>query len=145
VKDGTSRLYVLDVNVLMAITHAGHVHHSRATRWLGGIERWATTPITEAALLRLMLNPVVVGASVPASEALAVLASLRRAPGHIFLPDSSSLDEALIDLTGLMGHRQVTDLHLVNLAARNQAVLATLDAGIKAALSPKDAELVCLV
>jgi toxin-antitoxin system PIN domain toxin len=137
--------YLLDANILLALTAAGHVHHKRATAWLAGIDRWATTPVTEAALVRLLLNPQVVGRKVARAEALGVLASLRGAPGHEFMPDDSSLSEPMIDLTGLTGHRQVTDLHLVNLAARHGAVLATLDARITATLAGPDARWVCLI
>lgn len=37
-----------------------------------------------------------------------------------------------------MGHRQVTDLHLVNLAASRGAVLATFDSAFHTWLAPKD-------
>ncbi|MDR0593985.1 MAG: PIN domain-containing protein [Bifidobacteriaceae bacterium] len=138
-------LYLLDANVLLALTHAGHLNHARATSWLASAARWATAPATESALIRLLLNRAVVGAKVTGAQALGVLRSLRDAPGHEFLPDGTSLADPAINLTGLMGHRQVTDLHLVNLAARNGAVLATFDARIEAALSESDAALVHVI
>ena len=42
----------------------------------------------------------------------------------------------------LRGRRQVTDLQLVNVAADNDAVLATFDAGILQALRPQEKHLV---
>lgn len=45
----------------------------------------------------------------------------------------------------LQGYRQVTDLHLVNLAARHQAVLATLDPRLSTMLAPEDQRHVELV
>jgi toxin-antitoxin system PIN domain toxin len=138
-------LYLLDANALLAVTTAGHARHGRATQWLSGVSRWATTPLTEAALVRLLLNPAVIGAKLTGAHALAVLASVRQASGHVFLPDGASLDKPMVDLTGLMGHRQVTDLHLVNLAATHGAVLATFDKGIAAALSRSDRRLVHLI
>ncbi|MDR1186878.1 MAG: hypothetical protein LBK95_05405 [Bifidobacteriaceae bacterium] len=58
----------------------------------------------------------------------------------MFLPDASSFAEPVIDLTGLMGRRQTTDLHLVNLAAGHGPAFATLDARIVSALSNADAK-----
>lgn len=60
----TERSYLLDVNVLIALTNPNHIHHDAAHRWLAGVvghATWATTPLTEAAFLRLMLNPAVTG------------------------------------------------------------------------------------
>lgn len=56
--------------------------------------------------------------------------------------DDASLDEPAIDLVGLFGFRQVTDLHLVNLAERNSARLVTFDAKIERILSAGDKHLV---
>jgi toxin-antitoxin system PIN domain toxin len=138
-------LYLLDANVLLALTHRQHVHHGRATAWLTKVKRWATTPLTEAALVRLLMNQTVVGVSLNAATALDVLASLRAGAGWQFLPDDSSLADPRIDLTGLMGHRQVTDLHLVNLAASHGAVLATFDSRLRSALGLDGADLIHLV
>lgn len=127
-----------DVNVLIALTNPSHVHHGRAHDWFAAAVRWATTPLTESSFVRLMLNPVVAGRVVGASEVLGVLAGLRSLPGHTFLSDDSSLAEPVIDLVGLVGHRQVTDLYLVDLAARHGSVLVTLDRAIATTLAPGD-------
>jgi toxin-antitoxin system PIN domain toxin len=137
--------FLLDVNVLVALTNPDHVHHGRATAWFESVASWATCPTTEAAFLRLMMNPAVAGRAIDATEALGVLAALRALPGHRFLADDTSLADPAIDLIGLRGHRQVTDLHLVNLAARNGAVLATFDGAIASALVGDDKGLVTLV
>ena len=55
-----------------------------------------------------------------------------------FLTDDASLADPDITTEVLMGHHQVTDLHLVNLAARHGAVLATFDAAIPTWLAPAD-------
>ncbi|MCL1838647.1 MAG: hypothetical protein FWG47_04950 [Propionibacteriaceae bacterium] len=137
--------YLPDINVLLALTNAGHIHHLRAHQWFSQISGWATTPFTEAGFVRLMLNPVVTGRKIAAPQVLAALAALRALPGHSFLSDTSSLGTPNIDLSGLRGHRQVTDLHLVNLAASAKLVLATFDSAIKTALLPQDQHLVELV
>lgn len=129
---------LLDVNVLVALTNRDHVHHARAHEWFGTAEQWLTTPITEAAFVRLMLNPAVTGTARPPAEVLGMLSALRRQPGHRHLPDDATLAEPVIDLAGLQGHRQVTDLHLVDLAARHDATLVTFDVRIRRALLPAD-------
>jgi toxin-antitoxin system PIN domain toxin len=137
--------YLLDVNVVIALTNPSHVHHQRAHQWFAGVKAWATTAITEAAFIRLMLNPAVAGRSATGAEVLSLLAALRAWPGHRFISDDSSLSEPAIDLVGLVGHRQVTDLHLVNLAARSGTVLATFDTAISGALIGADQQWVKLV
>lgn len=129
-----SETYLLDASALVAMTNPDHVHHGRARQWFSGVAEWATTPLTEAAFIRLMLNPAVTGAPRIASEVLGVLRALRARAGHAFVPDDSSLAEPSIELAGLIGHQQVTHLHLVNLAARHDAMPATLDSRIAKAL-----------
>lgn len=126
--------YLLDANVLVALTNVAHVHHRQAHAWFAGIDRWATTPITESAFLRLQMNPAVVGQAIGFSAAQAALRALRSSPGHAWLPDDTTLADPVISCTSLMGHRQVTDFHLVNCAARAGARLATFDASLARAL-----------
>jgi toxin-antitoxin system PIN domain toxin len=131
--------------VLIALTNPSHAHHQRAHQWFAQIGAWATTPLTEAAFIRLMMNPAVAGRAATSAEVLSLLTALRSWPGHRFLADGSSLCEAEIDLIGLVGYRQVTDLHLVNLAALHGMVLATFDTAIQAALVGTNQSLVKLV
>lgn len=124
--------YLLDLNVLIALSWPQHVHHARSHAWFAALDRqWATTPVTEAGYLRLTTNPAVVGETVSMDAALAALRSMRSAPGHVFIPDSSSLSVPAINLERVVTSRQVTDAHLVNLAAASNALLATLDRGIE--------------
>jgi len=133
-----SDLDLPDVNVLVALLHPGHVHHQTAQRWFAGAARFATTPITESGLLRMALNPAVMGTVTSAADALASLRSLRSDARAEFLADDSSLAQATIDLIGLVGHKQTTDLHLVNLAAAHDARLVTLDKRVRPTLAPDD-------
>ncbi len=134
-----------DVNVLLALVAEQHEHHAAAHRWFRDAGSWATTPLTEAGLVRLILNPVVVGASYDAGLAIRILRQLRMQGDHRFLPDASSLTDAAIDLAALVGHRQVTDFHLVNLAASQGAVLTTFDARLLASLAPADQRWVSII
>jgi toxin-antitoxin system PIN domain toxin len=134
-----ARLAVPDVNVLVALTNPSHVFHRESHGWLADVERFATTPVTESGLLRMLLNPDVTGQGVTPGQALAVLAGIRADPRAEFLADDSSLAEGAVDTTGLAGHKQVTDWHLLNLAARHDAVLVTFDRKLTRAVLPADA------
>lgn len=130
--------YLLDVNVLLALGLTTHQHHIAASDWFDTDVSWATTPVTESAYLRLMTNSRVVGYEIPVNQALDALSRMRRLDGHLFVPDDSSLAEPQIDTTRMAGSRQVTDFHLVNLAAVHKLALATFDGSLVRALHPDD-------
>ncbi|MBK9181348.1 MAG: hypothetical protein IPM45_17625 [Acidimicrobiales bacterium] len=74
---------LLDGNVLVALAVEDHVHHEGAVRWFAADERpFATTPITQGTLLRLLLRT-----GLPAADALAVLEGVAAHPRHEFWPD----------------------------------------------------------
>ena len=114
-------IYLLDANVLIALTVEEHEHHQQVAAWLAGVERVALCPIVEGALVRFLVR---IGESVGvASE---VLRLLHTNPRCEFWPDSVSYAGA--DLTAVRGHRQVTDAYLLALvAAHGASRLATLD------------------
>ena len=116
--------YLLDANVLIALTVADHEHHARASVWASGVARFAVCPVVEGALVRFLVR---VGES--AAVAQQVLGAVQALPTCEFWPDS--LSYAAADLDRVRGHRQVTDAYLVSLAAdRTDALVATLDAGL---------------
>lgn len=141
----TDAVYLLDANVLIALANQHHVHHAAAHCWFASIGHWATTPLTETAFVRLQSNSAVTGREISCGSALAALAAMREHPGHTFLGDESSLADPSINLMSLVGFRQVTDFHLVNLCAMHGAVLATFDAKISNALVSDDRRLVEIV
>ena len=51
--------YLLDVNVLIALVDPAHVQHDPAHEWfaLVGMRGFATCPITENGLLRVVSHP----------------------------------------------------------------------------------------
>ena len=71
--------------------------------------------------------------------------SLRAEPRREFIADHSTLAEPVIETTVVTGYRQLTNLHLVNLAATHGAVLATFDANLASWLAPPDRERVHLM
>ena len=128
--------YLLDVNVLIALSVPTQLHHLAATEWFDEADfDWATTPLTETGYVRLMTNPRVVGFSVSPSQARDGLRELREEPGFRFVPDSTSLADAVIDLGPLAGTKQVTDYHLVNLVAQHGMRLATFDGSLVRSLT----------
>jgi toxin-antitoxin system PIN domain toxin len=140
--------YLLDVNALMALTNAEHQHHQAAHAWFAGLSdrvRWASCPMTEGSYLRLMMMPTVAGADLDLTDALELLAGLRGQHRHVFLADPTSLAESNLDLAGLVGPQQVTDFHLVNLAAASDAVLATFDRRLVESLADSDRRFVELI
>ncbi len=132
-------LHLLDVNVLVALAWPQHTHHGAARRWFArtGRHRWATTPVTESGFVRVSANPVAIPDAVRPAEACALLRRVRSLPGHQFLPDDVELvfDEA-VDPTRVVTHRQVTDAHLLALATRHGAVLASFDQGLESLAAP---------
>ena len=132
---------LLDVNVLIALTKNTHLHQEAAFSWLAALPaeaRWATCPLTELAYFRLMSNPAVSGGQHSIAVLSAILEGLGSVPQRTFLADPTSIRTARIDTSRIYGHKQVTDFHLVNLAASSNAVLATFDRRIQEALAPED-------
>lgn len=138
--------YLLDVNVLVALSVPTHHHHLPATEWFDEADfEWATTPLTEAGYVRLMTNPRAVGFSVSASQAINGLRELREEPGFHFVSDDTSLGEPVIDLGPMVGTKQVSDFHLVNLVAQNGMRLATFDGSLLRSLTEADREHVYVI
>ena len=115
--------YLLDANVLIALTVEEHEHHERSTTWAAVVDRFAVCPIVEGALVRFLLR---LGES--AATAAEVLRGIQAMPSCEFWADEISY--ANVDLVHVVGHRQVTDAYLVSLARANAAALATLDEGL---------------
>jgi hypothetical protein len=130
---------LLDVNVLLALAWRHHVHHGVASRWFAAhhSEGWATCPFTQASFVRLSCLGVAVKVSVSIAEAMAALESMVRFPDHHHWPVSEPLASILPEIRGrLVGHGQVTDAILLDLAIRNGGALATFDRGVLGLLAP---------
>ena len=112
-------VYLLDANVLIALTVADHVSHSRVLDWFGKQSCFATCPITQGALVRFYCRM--------SNVALAkkVLGAVVLMPGHEFWPDDVGYEA--IEERGLVGHKQVTDFYLAALAQAHGGKLASLD------------------
>ncbi|SEB36526.1 hypothetical protein SAMN04489806_0176 [Paramicrobacterium humi] len=115
-----SSAYLLDANVLIALTVAEHEHHARASAWAEGVERFALCPVVEGAFLRYFVR---IGESV--DSGLRILGAVRRLERCEYVADAISYLDA--DLSHVRGYRQLTDAYLASLAAASGARLATFD------------------
>lgn len=123
----TTDAVLLDANVLIAMSVLDHEHHQRARAWLGGIRRFASCPSTQGSLIRYLVRVA------STDHAIDALEMIQANPRHEFWADAEPYDTEM--MTGVIGHRQVTDAYLAALAARHATHIATFDGGL-AALRP---------
>ncbi len=115
---------LLDANVLIALLVADHVHHRSAEAWFAdGTVSFATCPITQGSLVRLLVRE-----GRPAETARGVVRDVAAHPRHEFWPDDVSYSD--LPTMGIIGHRQVTDAYLAYLARAHRSRLATFDEGM---------------
>jgi len=123
-------IFLLDVNLLVALADPGHVQHDTAHAWFAaeGALAFATCPLTENGLLRIVGHPRYPNSPGSPAAVAPTLAAMRALPGHHFWPDDISLiDATRFDLARLLSHGQVTDSYLLALARAHDGQLATLD------------------
>jgi len=123
---------LLDVNLLIALLDAAHVHHARARAWLLSQPnpRWASCPITQNGFLR-----VITQSAYPNPISLTLAASLltdATQSGHheFWSDDISLLDNSVVDHSMIHGPRQITDVYLLALAVQHGGRLVALDRAI---------------
>lgn len=129
-------IFLLDVNVLIALIDPGHVAHDDAHRWFEtyGGAAWATCPITENGVIRIVGNPKYPNS--PGSPAIVaeIVGAFRELPGHHFWSDHISLvGNEDIDAAKILTAAQVTDTYLLALAKAHGGELATFDRKLSAA------------
>ena len=126
-------VFLLDVNLLWALSDPMHVHHETAHHWFAeqGRQAWATCPITENGFVRVASHPRYPNRPGDVSVVLAILRRFCAAEGHHFWAEEISVRDIL--QPGLViTSAQLTDVYLLGLAAHKQAKLATLDQRIPA-------------
>ena len=127
--------FLLDVNVLIALIDPAHVSHDAAHAWFEreGHRSWATCPLTENGVLRIIGSPKY--PNTPGSPAVVadIVRALRGGTGHVFWGDAISLfDENYTDVSQVLTSAQVTDTYLLSLAAAQGGKLATFDRRLSA-------------
>ncbi|OWV94738.1 TA system VapC family ribonuclease toxin [Rhizobium sp. R693] len=123
-------IFLLDVNVLIALIDPGHVAHDDAHEWFSAIGHfaWATCPITENGVVRIVGNPKYPNSPGTPSPVMEIVKKLRSLPGHHFWPDDVSLvGSGDIDTTKILTAGQVTDTYLLAMAKAHGGQLATFD------------------
>jgi toxin-antitoxin system PIN domain toxin len=141
-KKDSSRLLLLDVNVLLALAWPNHQFHAAATgRLERSRERWATCALTELGFIRLSSNSAAVAPAKTPVEAAALLGVLIDDPLHVFLESLPSPvgEEFRASVSRILGSKQVTDAYLLFLARRSGAVFVTFDTRLRA-LAGQDTE-----
>ena len=139
--------YLLDVNMLIALADPAHVQHDTAHDWFAAHKQsWATCPLTENGLLRIVGHPRYPNSPGTPAAVADTLASLCALPGHTFWPDDISVGDAnWLDTSRLLSSAQVTDSYLLALAAAHGGRLATLDRRLVASAVNGGAQVLCIV
>jgi uncharacterized protein len=123
---------LLDVNVLIALLDAGHLHHRQSMNWLVAHlgQGWASCPLTQNGCIRIFSIPAYSN-TVPAAQIAQRLAEAAQHPAHTFWPASISLLEPdRLAWDRLLSGRQMTDAYLLALAIEQSGYLVTLEQGV---------------
>jgi uncharacterized protein len=113
---------------------ASHAFHARAHAWWKANSPfgWASCPLTENGVVRIMTNPSYSAAcpfSVP--QIIEALRQFVAGTEHSFWPDDLSLrDTHVFQADRILGARQLTDLYLLALAVNRGGRLVTFDRAI---------------
>ena len=123
--------YLLDVNVLIALTEPEHIHHRVVMKWFNAPALdWGLCAFSEAGFLRVTTNSK--AGSNTVEESNAVLAALESHPGYRYWPITAGwLTLAAPFRERVFGHQQITDAFLLGLAVKEHGVLVTLDKAFK--------------
>ena len=126
--------YLLDVNALVAILFLEHVFHDRAARWVRAVakhqSRLATCAISELGFLRVLAQTPAYQIGIAQGKDLLADLHNSTAPVCSFIAD----DVSGIELPRwVKSPGQLTDGHLLRLARKHGASLATFDKSIPGA------------
>jgi len=129
--------YLLDANVLIALTDHDHLHHELVVNWFDshGKHDWGVCAFTEAAFLRITCNPKLGRNTVEAATDLLVL--LAKRPGYRYWPVAANWTTLTAPFRArIFGHQQITDAFLLGLAIQQGGVLVTMDKAIQHMAGP---------
>ena len=126
-------VYLLDINLLLALMDPMHVHHEPSHQWFAenGQQAWATCPLTENGFIRIAGHPNYPNRPGDITAVFSILRQLCEAAGHYFWPEDLSILDILTP-DSIITHNQITDIYLLGLAVHNKGKLATLDRRIPA-------------
>jgi hypothetical protein len=118
-------IYLADANVLIASALTNHVYHLAARKWFESNPNFATTPLTELALIRVATHK---NYGFSFSDAMKALLAIQQMPKRHFWP--ADLELSLNLFSGSTPSGLTTDAYLLALARKNGGRLATFDQGI---------------
>lgn len=120
--------YLLDINLLLALSDPMHIHHEVSHAWFAqtGHLAWATCPITENGFVRIASHPRYPNRPGEVPVAFAFLRQFCTLKGHQFWSEDITLRD-LLGANSLITHAQITDVYLLGLALVKGGKLATLD------------------
>lgn len=128
--------FLLDTNVMAALSFEDHEAHVPCLKWFVGIGSFALCPLVELGYARLVMRPEKSGGyGFNARLMLQLLDGFRSDPRCQLLDDRA---EALgaVGWQRVLGHNQVNDAYLLALAMQHQLRLATLDRGLLSLCAP---------
>jgi uncharacterized protein len=123
-------IFLLDVNLLVALGDGAHIHHEHAHSWFEGIAAtgFATCPTIQNGVLRILGHPLYPNGPGTPRAIFAFVEALTNLPGHTFWADNLSImDTDRFHPDHFAGAVQLADIYLLGLAAANKGKLATLD------------------
>ena len=114
--------------MLIALIDSAHVNHRPARKWFlaNRTKGWATCPITENGLVRILSNPSYPGGAESAETTREVLTTICRQPGHTFWSDEVTIRNRRL-FKSIAGSKQLTNSYLLALAVARRGKLVTLD------------------
>ena len=117
-------IWLFDVNVLIAIADSSHIFHDAIHRWLARCEEqtWASCPVTENGMVRVLSQPAYRGGVRTPAEAIATLRGMKEARPwrHVFWADDVSItDTNAIAGERIAGAKQITYVYLIAMARRH--------------------------
>jgi len=129
--------YLADVNFLVALLHARHVHASRAAAWLEGLraaDRVGICRVVQLGVLRVLSNRAWLAEDVlRAGEVWAAWDLLLADDRFLFLPEPAGLEPEWRHLTGAFrkGRMAETDAYLTAFARAGGLRILTFDRGLR--------------
>lgn len=128
---GVAPVFLLDVNVLLALFDPLHVNHARVRGWYTETSHAVSTcPLSELGFVRIASHPRYPNPVDTPEQALVLLRALHAEARHAFWPDAIALADEAFRINPFRMHRETTDRYLLRLAAHRKGRLLTLDAGI---------------
>jgi uncharacterized protein len=125
---------LLDINVLIALLDPDHVFHDRSHTWWKEHAKsgWASCPVTENGVVRIMSNPAYSkAAKFRPGDLIERLDLFASRSNHEFWPDDLSLrDKTAFARDRLHSSRAITVVYLLALAVKHHGTLATFDRAI---------------